>query len=356
MAGVFFACLQRAFLATRGALGTVTAAAAGAAPATLLTLPLAFWPGPQIETLRLLGMALAICVALPPIEWLVRTRVLPRPRVVLVADGFLEELPSEARGSFEIIALVPRDGIGSLPSESDGATVIGLADFSDLALARVPPRWITAGWLGLLEARRPRLGALPRRAFDVVLATIGLLLLLPLWSALVLLRLVGRRELLFRQLRVGQEGRLFTMYKLRTMRLDAESPGEAIWAQASDPRVTAAGRFLRDAHVDELPQLWNVLRGEMSIVGPRPERPELDAMLADAIPHWTRRQAVKPGLTGWAQVRHGYAGDRDGSEEKLSYDLWYLRHRSLLLDLAICLRTVPTLLSRDGVPRPRPAV
>jgi lipopolysaccharide/colanic/teichoic acid biosynthesis glycosyltransferase len=138
------------------------------------------------------------------------------------------------------------------------------------------------------------------------------------------------------------------MYKLRSMGVDAEPEGQALWAQASDPRVTVRGRLLRETRLDELPQLWNVLKGDMSIVGPRPERPEFEPMLEDAIPHWRRRQLVKPGITGWAQVCQGYADDCDASEQKLSYDLWYVRHRNLLLDVAICLRTLPTVALRSG--------
>jgi lipopolysaccharide/colanic/teichoic acid biosynthesis glycosyltransferase len=160
--------------------------------------------------------------------------------------------------------------------------------------------------------------------------------------------------LFFRQARVGQCGRLFTMYKFRTMRLDAEPLGVAVWSKPSDPRVGFGGRFLRRTHIDEIPQFWNVLKGDMSIVGPRPERPELTPMLEEAIPHWTSRQVVKPGMTGLAQVLQGYAENRDESEQKLSYDLWYIRHRNLLLDLAICLWTIPSLVLRAAAPKPAP--
>jgi lipopolysaccharide/colanic/teichoic acid biosynthesis glycosyltransferase len=131
------------------------------------------------------------------------------------------------------------------------------------------------------------------------------------------------------------------------MRADAEATG-AVWALERDPRITTTGRIMRKTRLDELPQLWNVLRGDMSIVGPRPERPEFVEELREAVPFWTRRHLVKPGITGWAQVRRGYTADASGTEEKLSYDLWYLRHRSLVVDLAICAKTFTTLVTGSG--------
>src|SRR5262249_27322981 len=132
-----------------------------------------------------------------------------------------------------------------------------------------------------------------------------------------------------------------------TMRNNAES-GQAVWAAVDDPRITAIGRLLRATRLDELPQLWNVLRGEMSIVGPRPERPDFLAALEEAIPFWSRRHLLRPGVTGWAQIKSGYAADARATETKLAYDLWYLRHRRLIVDLMICLQTLPRLLAKAG--------
>jgi lipopolysaccharide/colanic/teichoic acid biosynthesis glycosyltransferase len=132
------------------------------------------------------------------------------------------------------------------------------------------------------------------------------------------------------------------------MRENAEEDGIPLWAEEEDPRVTRTGRFLRRTRLDELPQLWNVLKGDMSIVGPRPERPEFYEQLEDKVPFWSRRHLVKPGITGWAQVRRGYTSDSEGTAEKLSFDLWYLRHRSLLVDLTICGKTFLTLIDGDG--------
>jgi lipopolysaccharide/colanic/teichoic acid biosynthesis glycosyltransferase len=132
------------------------------------------------------------------------------------------------------------------------------------------------------------------------------------------------------------------------MREDAEVVGSPCYAQVGDTRVTRVGRLLRQTHLDELPQLWNVIMGEMSIVGPRPERPEFVDLLEETVPFWTRRLLVKPGITGWAQLRCGYACDASSAAEKLSYDLWYLRNRNVVVDLAICFKTVSSLLFRSG--------
>jgi lipopolysaccharide/colanic/teichoic acid biosynthesis glycosyltransferase len=137
------------------------------------------------------------------------------------------------------------------------------------------------------------------------------------------------------------------MFKFRTMRADAEQSGEAIWAVEHDPRLTRTGGVMRRLRLDELPQLWNVFRGEMSLVGPRPERPEFLSELSQHLPYWTRRHLIKPGLTGWAQVRQGYTASADETATKLSYDFWYLRHRSLTVDLAILLRTLLVVLEGD---------
>ena len=153
--------------------------------------------------------------------------------------------------------------------------------------------------------------------------------------------------MILRQIRLGEHGKLFTIYKFRTMRADAEASGKAVWAVAHDPRLTRTGGVMRRLRLDELPQLWNVFRGDMSLVGPRPERPEFLSDLSQHLPYWTRRHLIKPGLTGWAQVRQGYAASADETATKLSYDFWYLRHRSLTVDLAILMRTVLVVLQGD---------
>jgi exopolysaccharide biosynthesis polyprenyl glycosylphosphotransferase len=179
-----------------------------------------------------------------------------------------------------------------------------------------------------------------KRLVDTLVASIGLVVSAPLMLLVGLaVRLGSPGPALYRQRRVGQHSTGFDMLKFRTMVESAEPAGEAVWADAKDARVTPVGRVLRLTRLDELPQLWNVLKGEMSMVGPRPERPEFVDALRQAIPHYDLRHMVKPGITGWAQVMHSYAASIQESARKLEYDLYYVRNQSLLLDMKILLRT-----------------
>ena len=183
-----------------------------------------------------------------------------------------------------------------------------------------------------------------KRLLDLVVASGALLLTLPFWPVIALLiKLDSPGPVFLRQTRVCRHGRLFTLYKFRSMRADAEKHG-AQWASVNDPRVTRLGRFLRLTRLDELPQLWNVLGGEMSIVGPRPERPEFVDRLGPRIPFYDQRHLLPPGLTGWAQMRYRYGASEEDARRKLAYDLYYVRNVSLVLDLEILLRTVPLLM------------
>jgi sugar transferase (PEP-CTERM system associated) len=166
-------------------------------------------------------------------------------------------------------------------------------------------------------------------------------------TALAVWLFCGRRAVLYRQERVGQHGRPFTLYKFRSMRLDAEADGP-VWARQQDDRVTPVGRIIRLTRLDELPQLWNVLRGDMSFVGPRPERPVFVEQLARRIPFYDLRHAVKPGLTGWAQVKYRYADSIESAGEKLRYDLYYIKHLSAVFDLTIVVDTVKIILFQRG--------
>ncbi len=187
-----------------------------------------------------------------------------------------------------------------------------------------------------------------RQLLSMFVATLGLLLFLPFFPIVVLLiRLTSKGPIFFRQTRVGVGGRNFYVYKFRSMFTDAEAGG-ARWATKNDPRVTKFGMFMRKTRVDEIPQLWNVLRGDMGFVGPRPERPEFVPMLAEQLPFYYLRHLVRPGLTGWAQVRFGYGATMAENREKLEYDLYYIKHMSLGLDLLIMFETVKTILRRRG--------
>ena len=187
-----------------------------------------------------------------------------------------------------------------------------------------------------------------KRVMDVGLALIGLGLSLPVMALVAAaIKLDSKGPVLFRQQRVGERGRIFVLNKFRSMSVDAERNG-AVWAQAHDPRVTRVGRWLRRSRLDELPQFWNVLVGDMSFVGPRPERPEFVGTLQKQIPFYMARHAVKPGITGWAQVRHHYAASVEDSMEKLQYDLYYIKNLSPLLDLVILMSTLQVVLFARG--------
>jgi lipopolysaccharide/colanic/teichoic acid biosynthesis glycosyltransferase len=239
--------------------------------------------------------------------------------------------------------------------------VAGLTSFYEYAFGWLPLHRLTPMWFLSLLHLRQRPGRRPsKRLFDVVLAVAGLLGTVALLPLLLVLVKQTPGPMIYRQTRVGERGRRFTMYTFRTMPADAERPGEPVFAQASDPRASAAGRFLRRTHLDELPQLWNVLKGDMSIVGPRPERPEFVSMLEAEIPFWSRRLLMRPGMTGWAQVRCGYASDCASAAQKLSYDFWYMRHSSLAVDITVCVETALQALEvldprRLRIPRRRPA-
>ncbi|MDE3105410.1 MAG: TIGR03013 family PEP-CTERM/XrtA system glycosyltransferase [Acidobacteriota bacterium] len=189
---------------------------------------------------------------------------------------------------------------------------------------------------------------LARRVVSTLAALVGLLLFLPFFPFVVLLvRISSPGPIFFHQTRVGMGGRPFKVHKFRTMRTDAESAG-AKWATKNDPRVTRIGMFLRKTRLDEVPQLWNVLWGDMGFVGPRPERPEFVPMLAEKIPYFELRHMIRPGLTGWAQVRYGYGATMEQAREKLEYDLYYIKHMTLGLDLLIMFETIKTIIRRQG--------
>jgi len=165
----------------------------------------------------------------------------------------------------------------------------------------------------------------------------------------VAVRLTSHGPVLYHQRRVGQNGRLFYVHKFRSMVADAEAATGAVWAaKHGDSRITPLGRIMRRSRLDELPQLWNILCGHMSLVGPRPERPEFVSSLRQQIPFYANRHIVKPGLTGWAQVRYTYGASVEDAMEKLQYDLFYIKHMSIALDLMIMLATVKTVLLRKG--------
>jgi lipopolysaccharide/colanic/teichoic acid biosynthesis glycosyltransferase len=212
---------------------------------------------------------------------------------------------------------------------------------------------------------RPRSETLSR-ALNVLIASTALLVIAPIMAVVALLvKLTSRGPILYSQTRVGVDrrwrhnrtddrrqqdhgGKPFEMYKFRSMRVDAEADGRAVWAQKKDPRVTPIGGFLRKTRLDELPQLYNVLLGDMNIVGPRPERPTIFAELRESIPEYPIRQRVKPGITGWAQINQAYDSCLDDVRSKVRYDLEYLQRQSVGLDLRIMSMTIPIMILRRG--------
>jgi exopolysaccharide biosynthesis polyprenyl glycosylphosphotransferase len=228
--------------------------------------------------------------------------------------------------------------------------VVGLADFYEHAFGRVPIEHLSQTWfMSLMYLYRGGYPLFFKRVMDIALASLAMLVTTPLFPILALLIAIETKgPVFFRQVRVGEGGELFEILKFRTMVDGAEDPGRAMWAQDNDERITRVGKLMRNARLDELPQLWNVLRGDMSLVGPRPERPEFLELLEQRVPHWSRRHLVKPGITGWAQVCGGYTSDASSALEKLSYDLYYIKHRSPILDLAVAAKTATVILSGSG--------
>jgi exopolysaccharide biosynthesis polyprenyl glycosylphosphotransferase len=300
----------------------------------------------------------------------IRNLLLRRPRRVLfLGNGLLTEHLTEAvaraeRPLYEVVgrwspggpdlgALCRERGVDEivLPStlpDLEGALLPALrclplgcrvrseADFHEDMFRAVPVAVVTAEWmLSRSWDASDHVAEAVKRLSDAVLA-------LSLLIALAI-RLRGDGPVFYLQTRVGRYGRPFRMLKFRTMRVDAED-GAARWAQDGDPRRTGIGRFLRRTRLDELPQLWNVLVGDMSFVGPRPERPEFVSELERAIPYYAWRHVVRPGLTGWAQITYGYGASIEDARRKLEYDLYYIRHYSVGTDLFIVLRTVSAAL------------
>jgi sugar transferase (PEP-CTERM system associated) len=205
-------------------------------------------------------------------------------------------------------------------------------------------------WLIFSDGFRvSRVTRLMKRTIDLTLSLLLAVMALPLMVMTTLLVLIeDGRPVLYRQERVGENGRTFVLSKFRSMRRDAEKGGTPMWAKDGDDRVTRVGRFIRKTRLDELPQLWNVIRGDMSFVGPRPERPFFVEQLSLEIPFYQQRHAVKPGLTGWAQVKYRYGSSREDAMEKLRYDLYYIKHMSVVFDLTIVFDTVKVVLFRKG--------
>lgn len=249
---------------------------------------------------------------------------------------------SERRGAF------PLDEV--MNCKFSGIEVIDAPSFYEQLTGKLMIENITPSWFIFSDGfRRSGLHRICKRGTDIVLSSIGIVLTLPLLPFIALgIKLTSPGPILFSQIRVGEREKNFVLYKFRTMGVDAEKTTGAVWAQKDDPRVTRFGKFLRTSRLDEIPQLYNVLRGNMSLVGPRPERPEFVEKLKEIIPYYSERHFVKPGVTGWAQVKYAYGASVDDAIEKLRYDLYYIKNMSLLLDIFIALETVKVMMFGRG--------
>jgi len=383
------------------ALGPRVAVGRGVLIAVVVSATASAWvPAARLSTLTIWLLAAIVFAAGACWETFALRKVAPAVRLLLVgrvcdATMLLRDLRRGRGGGYEVIGLVsdadpPTEGHSEVPwlghvselgpviaeyrpdlvvltgrdqpqgtfsrlldAAQAGFRVVQLTEFYEYAFGRVPIEDLPHEWfMSVLHLYQRRYSRGVKRALDLVGASALLLLTLPLFPLLALFVQQTDGPVILRQVRLGEHGKLFTIYKFRTMRADAEASGQAVWAVTHDPRLTRTGGAMRRMRLDELPQLWNVLRGEMSLVGPRPERPEFLTELSQHLPYWTQRHLIKPGLTGWAQVRQGYAASTDETATKLSYDFWYLRHRSLTVDLAILLRTLLVVFQGDRATTP----
>jgi exopolysaccharide biosynthesis polyprenyl glycosylphosphotransferase len=300
-----------------------------------------------------------------------------RRRIILLAGPAAQQVRTALRGDavFEIVAELPLQAVLANPSRlragqvsaviaedpaslpptlrevlaAYGITLWSTTAFIEARLGRVDLERLPPGWMeGSRTASVSLLEAGLRRGFDLALSSALLLITLPVLAiTAVAIKLDSPGPVFYRQTRVGQHGRVFTLFKFRSMTVTAEQNG-AVWAQKNDPRVTRVGKFIRLTRIDEIPQVFNVLRGDMAFIGPRPERPEFVARLAQIIPHYNARAAIRPGITGWAQVSYPYGASDEDSWQKLTYDLYYVRRRSLFLDLIILVSTVRVVLFQEG--------
>lgn len=241
---------------------------------------------------------------------------------------------------------------GLLDAQERGVAIMRMPRVYEELLGRVPIHHLESDWVIRSFVDDLRVSGFyegAKRVLDVIFGVVGLLVFLVMFPVIALaIVLDSGFPIFYKQSRLGRGGRVFMIYKLRTMRQDAEKDGNAKFASQNDPRITRVGNFLRKTRLDEFPQFWNVLRGEMSLIGPRAERPEWVAHFEKNIPFYRARLLVKPGISGWAQVNYGYTDSEEDTAVKLEYDLYYIKHRNLLMDFQIILRTIGTMLRFKG--------
>lgn len=281
---------------------------------------------------------------------------IPLPQVLTMAPG--ESLMSVVeKHAIDQIVVAVRDRRGGgfpvqqlLECRMKGVKIIEMPTFFEREYRQVMLESLNPSWMVLGDGfRQGYFGNAVKRLFDLIVSGALLLLTLPVMLiAALCIYLESGGPVLFRQERVGQGGRDFTLYKLRSMRIDAEHDGTPQWAKVNDDRSTFVGRFIRKWRIDELPQIFNVFQGEMSFVGPRPERPYFVDQLTKQIPYYALRHCAKPGITGWAQVRYPYGASVDDAIDKLQYDLYYVKNHCLFLDFMILISTVEVVLWGKG--------
>jgi sugar transferase (PEP-CTERM system associated) len=253
-----------------------------------------------------------------------------------------------------IVALLDRRG--TLPVEEllnlrlAGVKIEEAASWLEKISGRIEIEQLNPSWLIFTDGFRFSTAfRIVRRLLNFSVAFVGLVLALPLIPFIVLaIKLDSPGPVFYRQKRVGRQGIIFHCYKFRTMRQDAEADTGATWATDDDPRITRVGRFLRSSRLDEIPQLWCVLKGDMHFVGPRPERPEFVAWLSTEVPYYGVRHVVRPGVTGWAQVQYKYGNTLEDAREKLQYDLFYIKNASIGLDMLIMFQTIKIVMLGRG--------
>lgn len=264
---------------------------------------------------------------------------------------------AEAESADEIVVAMD-DRRGNLPvadlldARLRGIDVIDLLEFLERETGKIRVDLVNPGWLIFSPGfRTSKIRRLTKRSVDIIVSAALSVIFLPIALVVAVAILIEdglSAPVLYRQIRVGEGGVLFPVLKFRSMSVDAEAAGEAIWAQKNDSRITRVGGLVRKFRIDEIPQLWNVLRGEMSMVGPRPERPEFVEDLQREVPYYSERHTVKPGITGWAQLRYSYGASKEDAKEKLQYDLYYIKNFSPILDIMIILQTVEVVLWGKG--------
>lgn len=279
------------------------------------------------------------------------------PGECIIGSGDEGIVEAARRENAEKIVISLTERRGSIPLRDlmdckfSGIEVTDAPSFYEQVTGKLLLESITPGWFIFsngFKVTRPARAF--KRIFDKILSCFGVLVTLPLFPLIALaIKITSPGPVLFRQVRTGKHEKEFVLYKFRTMRTDAETKTGAVWAQKDDPRVTPVGKFLRKSRLDELPQLFNVLKGDMSFIGPRPERPEFVQKLKEQIPYYSHRHFVKPGITGWAQIKYPYGASVEDALEKLRYDLYYIKNLSITLDLLIFFETIKVILySRGG--------